>query len=294
MAYKDLMETIVDVLTLYVGQGSLAGIRVGNEGIVVDAHMPSTDHVKPEEIQQSLSIYFRKVAVRGLILTGFDADHAHVGGVEWILSKLMPDWIMYPKYFKDTETADSVFALIERHERSRANTTRPLKRHSIRLDALDRREVKGMGENFNIELFSPHIEDMDSSNNCSLVTKITGHDRTGFRYLVTGDTETERWKVISRLFGKKLASDVMAAAHHGSETGVHAETLLNVNPDTILISAGIDNQFDHPHATAVRAYRAVARHVWTTKAGRQGKNLLTERISSGLSTKSFGHALAAA
>ena len=71
---------MVDILTLYVGQGALTGVRVGNEGIIVDAHMPETDHVTPEEIQQSLSIYFRDIVVRGLILTGFDADHAHLGG----------------------------------------------------------------------------------------------------------------------------------------------------------------------------------------------------------------------
>ena len=59
----------MDILTLYVGQGALTGIRVGSEGILVDSHIPETDHVTPEEIQQSLSIYFRNISVRGLILT---------------------------------------------------------------------------------------------------------------------------------------------------------------------------------------------------------------------------------
>lgn len=285
---------MVDVLTFYVGQGALTGIRVGNEGIIIDAHMPDTDHVKSEEIQQCVSIYFRDVAVRGLILTGFDADHAHVGGVEWLLSKYMPDWIMYPKYFKDTEAADSVFASITRHERRRARSNRPLTRYSIRLDRLDHRELRGIGNNFTIELFSPHFEDMDSSNNCSIVAKITGTDQTGFRYLVTGDTETDRWETISRLFGDKLEADVMAAAHHGAVSGLHPEALLNVSPDTVLISAGVDNQFDHPHGAAVLAYQEVARQVWATNAGRQGNNLLTGRVGSIFETKRFGHALVAA
>ena len=284
----------MDILTLYAGQGALTGIRVGNEGIIVDSHMPDTEHVTSEEIQQSLSIYFRSIAVRGLILTGFDADHAHMGGVEWILSELMPDWIMYPKYFKDTETARGVFASIRQHKGRRARTARPLICYSIRLDRLDNREFRGVGNNITIELFSPHIEDMESSNNCSIVAKITGYDSTGFRYLVTGDTETDRWEVISRLFGNGLAADVMAAAHHGAVSGTHPATLLNINPDTVLISAGVDNQFDHPHGAAVRAYRAVAQHVWMTNAGGQGKNLLTWRVGSDFITKSFGHALAAA
>ena len=284
----------MDVLTLYVGQGALTGVRVGNEGIIVDAHMPETDHVTPEEIQQSLSIYFHGISVRGLILTGFDADHAHLGGVEWILSKFMPDWIMYPKYFKETDTASSVFASIRKHEKRRATTTRPLTRHSIRLDRLDCREINGVGKTFTIELFSPHIEDMDSSNNCSIVAKITGNDSTGFRYLVTGDTETDRWEVISRLFGTQLGVDVMAAAHHGAVSGTHPKTLMDVSPDTVLISAGVDNQFGHPHGTAVRVYQSVAKHVWATNAGGEANNLLTRREGSNFKTTRFHYASVAA
>ena len=84
----------MDVLTLFVDQGALAGVRIGGEGIIVDAHMPVCENVNPKEIQQSLSLYFRGVDVRGLILTGFDSDHAHDLGVEWILSTFQPAWIM--------------------------------------------------------------------------------------------------------------------------------------------------------------------------------------------------------
>ena len=284
----------MDILTLYVGQGALTGIRVGNEGILVDSHMPETDQVTVEEIQQSLSIYFRNITVRGLILTGFDADHAQPIGVEWILSKFTPDWIMYPKYFKDTDTASSVFAAIDKHDRCRARTHRPLTRHSVRLDRLDCREINGVGTTFTIEVFSPHIEDMDSSNNCSIVAKITGNDSTGFRYLVTGDTERDRWEVIARLFGTQLVADVMVAPHHGAVSGTHPKTLVNVNPNTVLISAGVDNQFDHPRGAAVQVYQSVARHVWATNAGGEANNLLTRREGSDFNTTEFRHAFVAA
>lgn len=283
----------MDVLTLYVGQGALAAIRLGNEGIIVDAHMPESDDVTPDEIKQTLSVYFRGVAVRGLILTGLDADHAHSGGVEWILSEFTPDWIMYPKYFKDTDCAREVFAAINRHERRR-DSTRQLTRHSIRLDRMDGRDIVGLGRNFTVELFSPHLEDMDSSNNCSIVAKITGTDPTGFRYLVTGDTETDRWDTICKLFGKHLAAEVMAAAHHGAVTGAHAQTLLHVSPNTVLISAGVDSPFDHPRGAVLLAYQKVAQHVWATNAGGEGKNLLTQRNGSDFKTAAFPHALTVA
>jgi hypothetical protein len=211
----------MDVLTLFVDQGALAGIRIGGEGIIVDAHMPECENVNPKEIQQSLAAYFKGVEVRGLILTGFDSDHAHDLGVEWILSTFQPAWIMYPKYYKPTDCATAVFNSINKHERRRATTARPLVRHSIRIDRMASRFVAGLGNNFTVELFSPHFEDMDSSNNCSIVAKITGRDATGFRYLATGDTEIDRWETISRIFGTQLAADVMAAPHHGSISGVY-------------------------------------------------------------------------
>lgn len=286
----------MDVATFYVGQGELVGIRVGTEGIVIDAHMPNCEDVSSEEIQQSLKSYFKNSRVRGLVLTGLDSDHAHPDGVDWILTHLRPEWVMYPKYYKDTDSAADVFAHIERHVRQRAGTASPLVRHSMRLDRLDSREIKGLGANFSFELFSPHIEDMDCSNNCSIVAKITGHDATGFRYLVTGDTEVDRWITISDLFGTDLASDVMSAPHHGAASGVHVKTLIDVQPNTILISAGVDNQYDHPSPGAVAAFCRVAKHVHQTNAGDEPHCLFTRRaVANGdFETRAFRHEVAQA
>jgi beta-lactamase superfamily II metal-dependent hydrolase len=284
----------MDVLTLFVDQGALAGLRVGNEGVIVDAHMPECENVNPEEIQQSLSTYFKGVRVRGLILTGFDSDHAHDLGVDWILSTFQPTWIMYPKYYKDTDTATAVFNAINKHERRRASTSRPLIRHSVRLDKMASRVIGGLGNNFSVELFSPHFEDMDSSNNCSIVAKIVGSGSAGFRYLATGDTEIDRWETISRLFGDQLASDVLAAPHHGSISGVYPKAVLNISPNTVLVSAGVESQYDHPHGPSILAYQAVAEHVWATNAGGVGNNLLTRRSGSDFETRVFQHAAVAA
>jgi beta-lactamase superfamily II metal-dependent hydrolase len=229
------------------------------------------------------------VDVRGLILTGFDSDHAHNLGVDWILSTLQPAWVMYPKYFKDTDCASAVFNAINKHERRRGST-RPLIRHSVRLDKMASRVIAGLGNSFSIELFSPHFEDMDSSNNCSIVAKIVGHNPGGFRYLATGDTEIDRWQTISRLFGDQLAADVMAAPHHGSISGAYAKALLNISPNTVLVSAGVESRYDHPHGTAILAYQAVAQHVWATNAGGMGRNLLTRRSGTDFETRIFQHA----
>jgi len=279
----------MDVFTLYAGQGALAAVRAGDEAIIVDAHMPNSDDICQDQIEQSLEHYLAKSKVRGLILTGFDKDHACPAGVESILVNYEPDWVMYPTYYKDTDAASEVFRIIAAQVRRRERTSRPLARKSVRVDKVDLRLLAGLANYFTLELFSPHMDDMDSSNNSSIVLKLTGLDQTGFRYLITGDTETERWDGINRYFGKYLSADVMAASHHGSRTGVNAKTLLLVNPHTVLISAGIDNTYGHPDGVAVQAYQQVATQVFCTNADADGTCFLTRLINGSFETRAVGH-----
>jgi beta-lactamase superfamily II metal-dependent hydrolase len=278
----------MDVLTLYVGQGALAALRSENEALVVDCHMPDCDDVCQAQIEQSLADYIGDRRVRGLILTGLDCDHACPAGVESVLGAHEPDWIMYPTYYKDTDTAAEVFEIVERHVRRRRNTARPLTRQSVRVDQMESRYMADLASHFTFELFSPHMDDMDCSNNSSIVLKVSGSGASGFRYLITGDTETERWDRINRFFGDSLAAEVMAASHHGARTGINATTLLHVSPHTVHISAGVNNQYGHPDGSAVKVYGQVAQRVFATNT-EGGVCLFARRLGSDIETRLVRH-----
>jgi beta-lactamase superfamily II metal-dependent hydrolase len=265
----------MNVITVGVGQGAMSIIRHANEAIIVDSRIPPRDDTTVAIVKEMLATALKGHFVKGLILTGFDDDHTDVVGASIILRKYRPDWVMYPKYYKDTREAKNVFALIDDEEKARAGTSTPLRRHSVRLDRLAQRHLFGLSENFDFDLFSPHIEDMDCSNNCSIVVKVTGRGARGFSYLVTGDTENERWDTIARLYGDSLKSHVLAAPHHGSKNATHPAALLHIAPHTVLISAGVDSQYGHPNANAVRVYSAVAKYVFSTNM-EGGVSLLTQ------------------
>lgn len=275
----------MELLTLYVGQGALAAVKNCDEVVIVDSFMPVTDRDLMSEIEFLLDSFIGQSGrVTGLVLTGFDADHACPHGVDFILSSYLPDWIMYPKYRHRTDNVAAVFDLIERCERTSWNTEYPLRRLPVRLDRFDGRVFTDLAACFDFELFSPHPEDMDGSNNCSLVLKLTGLGQGGFSYLVTGDTETERWKTINRLFERNLSSNVMAAPHHGSESGLCAETISFVSPETVLISAGLRNRYGHPHPKALEAYlRRTRGNAFATNSN-GGRSLLTRKTESGIET----------
>lgn len=271
----------MDIFTCYVGQGALAVVRHSGEAVIVDSFIPEDMR---DDIEVKLSRLLRDHRVPGLILTGFDADHACPDGVEFILSRFAPDWVMYPKYYKDSDCATDVFDIIKRHEQRRSSSARPLRRVSVRLDRLDSRTLTGLSTRLHYELFSPHVDDMDNSNCSSIVLKLTGNGGSGFSYLIPGDTESNRWKRINELFGTALRSDVLAAPHHGSKNAANAETIILVEPNTVLISAGVDNQYGHPDPAAVAAYAQVAEHVFATNV-EGGVCLFTKQNGSDFETQ---------
>ncbi|MXX62702.1 MAG: MBL fold metallo-hydrolase [Holophagales bacterium] len=261
----------MEVLTLYVGQGNLAVVRHGNEAIVVDTRWLAD---RADEIESKVQNFLHQRDLVGVVLTGLDDDHADPVGLDWLLEEFQPAWIMYPKYYKSTENARAVFGVIRKHEVRRRGAWRPLARIAVRLDQLESRHLGDLADEFELELFSPHVEDMDDSNNCSVVLKVEGVGSGGFAYLVTGDTENPRWDRIVELFDEALSSDVLAAPHHGSKDAAHPGMALAVMPDTVLISAGVDNQYGHPHRKAVTLYLRVARRVFKTNV-REGVSFLT-------------------
>src|SRR6267143_2154500 len=127
----------MDIYTCYVGQGALTVVRHLGEAVIVDSFMPSSPDPLRERIVHNLELLLRNNSLAGLILTGFDADHACPDGVDLILSEFKPNWIMYPKYYKDTDNAGAVFRVILKHETQRKSSVRPLQRVSVRVDRLE-------------------------------------------------------------------------------------------------------------------------------------------------------------
>jgi competence protein ComEC len=273
----------MNVITVNVGQGALSIIRHNHEAIIVDCRIPPSSDTTVAFVKQMFATSLKDHRVKGLILTGFDDDHTDVVGTAIVLQKYRPDWVLYPQYYKDTREAKSVFWLIDREEKKRQGTANPLRRISVRVDKVSNSKLPGLSTNFDFELFSPHIADMGCSNNSSIVLKVTGVGSAGFSYLITGDTETERWQSIARFFGDALKSHVLAAAHHGSINGVHPASLLHIDPHTVLISAGVDSQYGHPDAAAVKVYQRVAKYVYSTNM-EGGVSLLTQPGKSEIST----------
>jgi competence protein ComEC len=258
----------MEIYTLNVGQGQFVVVTSATEAIIVDTYVPINAQQEIIFVKGALTKALAGKKLVGLMVTGFDADHFNAVGLQIVLNKYRPNWIMYPQYFKQTETATECFRIIEKHE-----TAGKIIRYSVLLKDNKVRFYNGIADSFTFEVFSPHVGDMTCSNNCSLVCKITERS-TGKTYLVTGDTEIERWNAILRAFGETIECDVMAAPHHGSRNAAHSDLMAYARPKKVLISAGVDNKFDHPHIEAVALYQASSK-VFSTNWGSGGQSLRT-------------------
>lgn len=254
------------IYTLNIGQGQFVVVTGDTEAIIVDTFVPlSSANQKPINVIGALVDILKGKNLIGLMITGFDADHFNEVGLKIVLNKYRPDWIMYPKYFKETDNASKCFDVIDSFEDSK----KKFNRYSIKLDRKTPRLDNSLSKDFTFEIFSPHSADMDSSNNCSLVCKIT-EKSTEATYLVTGDTENDRWDSIVRIFGDSIKADVLDAPHHGSKNGITEEAMRLINPHTVLISAGVDNKYGHPDREAITIFNRYTDNVYSTSSGGNG------------------------
>lgn len=87
-------------------------------------------------------------------------------------------------------------------------------------------------------------------------------------FLLTGDAPTsiEDWMV--SLYDERLRSDVLKAGHHGSRTSTGERFLAAVRPALVIVSAGEDNSYGHPHQDVLeRIASAGARMLSTAEEG---------------------------
>jgi len=96
-------------------------------------------------------------------------------------------------------------------------------------------------------------------NDDSLVMRLVYGNTT---FLFTGDIE-ERAEV-ALLNEPRMSADILQVAHHGSRSSSGDEILDLISPRYAIVSAGLNNQFGHPHASVVNSLNRVGTTIYRT------------------------------
>lgn len=225
---KENVNSQMEVHFLNMGQSDSTLIICDGKAMLIDAG----DGDKGTKIQ----LYLKKCGISKLdylVLTHPDADH--IGGADVIITKFDIDNIFMSDYEKSTKTYKRT---LEALEYKNYKWTLPKAGSSYRL-----------GEAM-ITILGPDCS-YDDPNNSSIVLAITHGSN---RFLFMGDAEEEAEKEILNT-SYDLEADVLKVGHHGSKTSSSEEFLDAVNPDSAVISCGIDNSYGFPHAKTLNNLR---------------------------------------
>ncbi|MBO1307038.1 DNA internalization-related competence protein ComEC/Rec2 [Enterococcus sp. 669A] len=97
-----------------------------------------------------------------------------------------------------------------------------------------------IGKKLKLHVLSPKIS--DGSNNNSLVTYFSIKEKS---FLLTGDLEKEGEEDLIQRY-PQLQVDVLKIGHHGSKTSTSPAFVQQLQPESVVISAGKNNRYGHP------------------------------------------------
>lgn len=249
---------------LDIGQGDAVLIQTGAKNILIDTGDDKyyEDGKKGKENTQLLT-ELQKLKIDHidtLVMTHAHADH--IGKADKVIAQYGVKELVYngipstSKYFINALKA------------AKANGTQQVKVKAG--DVLD----FGNGVSFEIVSPSQSLIDEDTAamkakkkvdvNNESVVGRLTFGN---FAMLFTGDAEGPVEKDMVASYGKKLKCQVLKAGHHGSKTSSTAEFLKLVQPESVVMSLGINNQYGHPHEALLnRLQKQGVKNIYRTDA----------------------------
>ena len=118
-------------------------------------------------------------------------------------------------------------------------------------------------ESFSIQIFGP-INPYDDPNSNSIVFILKIYNTS---ILFTGDmTDSEERDVINK-YGKKIDSDILKVAHHGSNTSSTKEFINLVSPTYSIISVGKNNSYNLPNKEIVERLSNISKVYMTKDCG---------------------------
>lgn len=233
---KELLVAFVDV-----GQGDCIIITDGLHSAMVDTGM-YMGYVEVERVMKSLKI----TTLDYLVLTHPDADH--IGNADEIVIGYDVDKVIMTEDSNNTGSyADLEVALLA--------TQTPVQ-------FVEKGDVFQLGD-ATLTVLAPATDMLyEDTNSNSIVIEVAYGN---IEYLLTGDATG---KEVAHLLEANLINDceVMKAAHHGgANDGCNSYELFDAaNPEHVIISAGYQNDYGHPHEETMYYLKETNKNVYRT------------------------------
>ncbi len=226
-------NNILKVAFLNIGQGDAILIEAPSGNQVLIDGGPGRSVLR--ELGKVLPFYDRRIDV--VLATHPDADH--IGGLPDVLEKYKVDLYIESGANHDTKLFENLNSKIEKLSLSAGETG---------IKKLEARKgmIIDLGRGAKLEILFPVVDPSEmESNTASIVARLVYGES---EFLLTGDSPIAIENYLVNYVGSQsLQSDVLKAGHHGSRTSTSASFVSAVSPQFVVISAGKENKYGHPH-----------------------------------------------
>jgi competence protein ComEC len=184
------------------------------------------------------AIPFHRRALTMVVLTHPHQDH--LGGLAEVLRRFRVDLFMEGGRPVETAPHRALIAAARAEPGGRVVTAQA-------------GQVIALGGGAELEVVFPSAEDVarplpDGDVNNGSIVMILRYGE--FRALLTGDAESPVEATLAAR-GELGPIDVLKVGHHGSDSGTTAAFVAALRPRVAIISAGIDNEYGHPHGSTL-------------------------------------------
>lgn len=242
--YQRQPSDILSVYFLDIGQGDAIFIDSPSHGRVLIDGGPNRKVLS--ELGKILPFADKRIDV--IIETHPDKDH--IGGLPEVVSRYNVGLFLEPGVESENSIDDELKQRVEEK-----NIPKLLARRGM---------VLNFGDGVKLQILFP-LPGQDVSNwetnRASIVARLMYGDKS---FLLTGDSPIPIEDVLINLDPEILDSDVLKAGHHGSRTSTSLPYAQAVSPDYVVISAGKDNSYGHPHKEVLDILKSVGAQIVST------------------------------
>lgn len=229
-----LPEGKTEVVFLDVGQGDAVLILQNGAACLIDAG--------PKDARQNLVQDLRSYGVSQLDLLVMTHPHAdHVGGMQAVLQNFDVQTLLTPDLSETDVTGQTQRTLQTAQECGvPVETAYTGQQYTI-----------GTGT---LTVLLPGVDadtagSDDAINDMSLCLRF---EAGNFTFLDTGDAERNEEAALAEQYPFRLRSTVFKAGHHGSSTSNTQTLLWQVQPQLVVASCGLNNDYGHPHREVIQ------------------------------------------
>lgn len=219
-----------------VGQADATLFQTGDVNILFDAG----NWNRRDVVEYLLSVGVEKID----LLIGSHPDADHIGQMPLILDQFQVDEV----WMSGVESTSKTFE----------NTLDKIIEHGVSYHEPRAGESYQLGHLF-LDVIAP--KQLTNDSNEDSISVYFAFGKTGI--VMTGDAGVRAENAMLDVRGN-LSADILHAGHHGSSTSTSESFLKAVDPKYVIISAGANNSYGHPHVEVVDRLVKLGAEIYAT------------------------------